>query len=249
MNAGGSRWIRRFNQSPSARTRLICFPHAGGSANFYLPFSRALSGDVDVVAVQYPGRQDRLTEPGAASIAELVGQIFEALRQHVDHPVALFGHSMGAIVAFEVARRLEAELGVVPVRLFASGRRAPSRYREENIHRLDDKDLLVELRSLSGTGGRVLDNEEIMGMALPAIRADYRLIETYRFQRGVQLSCPVSVLLGDADPLVTLSEANAWRSHTTGKFESHVFPGGHFYLDGQRDQVLAVIRAAMSAPR
>ncbi|WP_128382305.1 thioesterase II family protein [Streptomyces cavernae] len=233
-------WIRSFRPAPEAAERLVCFPHAGGSASFYLPVAAALSPGVDVVAVQYPGRQDRRQEPGLTSVAELADRVAEALESRHDRPLTFFGHSMGAVVAFEVARRME-RAGTGPVRLFASGRRAPSRTRDEKVHTLGDDRLVAELRALSGTDARFLEDEELLRMVLPAIRSDYTAVETYLAAPTDTVRCPVTVLVGDDDPKTSLDEARAWDGHTLGGSEMRVFPGGHFYLTERAADVLAVL--------
>ncbi|MER7680978.1 alpha/beta fold hydrolase [Streptomyces sp. NPDC096934] len=239
-------WIRSFRPAPEAAERLVCFPHAGGSASFYLPVAAALSPAVDVVAVQYPGRQDRRHEPGLTSVAELADRVAEALRAWQDRPLTFFGHSMGAVVAFEVARRLERS-GTGPVRLFASGRRAPSRTRDERVHTLGDDRLIAEIRALSGTDSRLLDDEELLRMVLPAIRNDYTAVETYLAAPEDTVRCPVTVLVGDDDPKTSLDEARAWESHTLGGSTLQVFPGGHFYLTERAADVLAVLTEHFTA--
>ncbi|GAB3966451.1 thioesterase II family protein [Streptomyces sparsus] len=239
-------WIRRFRPAPDAAERLVCFPHAGGSASFYLPVATALSPGVDVVAVQYPGRQDRRQEPGPSSIAALADEVSRALAVWDDRPLTFFGHSMGALVAFEVARRMESA-GSGPVRLFASGRRAPSRTRNETVHTLDDDGVVAELRALAGTDTRFLQDEELLRMVLPAIRSDYRAVETYRCEPGAALNCPITVLTGDADPKTSLEEAGAWDEHTAAEAELLVFPGGHFYLSERPGEVLAVLTEHFAA--
>ncbi|MFF7458864.1 thioesterase II family protein [Kitasatospora sp. NPDC008115] len=234
-------WFRRYHPAGRSRVRLVCFPHAGGSASFFFPVSAALSPGIDVLAVQYPGRQDRRTEPGIDDIPALAELIFRSTDVWGDGPLALFGHSMGATLAFEVARRIERELGVTPVRLFASGRRAPSCTRDESVHSRDDDGIVRELQLLSGTDARVLGDEELLRMVLPALRSDYRAIETYRCEGGASVACPVTVMTGDADPRTSMEEAGAWRDHTSGEFDLEVFPGGHFFLAAQQQAVLKVI--------
>ncbi|MEU6883125.1 alpha/beta fold hydrolase [Streptomyces sp. NPDC046712] len=224
-----SPWIRRFHPSADAPVRLVCFPHAGGSASFYFPVSRALAPDVDVITLQYPGRQDRRHEAGIGDLHDVADLLVGELRPWADRPLVLFGHSMGASLAFEVGRRLERE-GVVPAALVASGRRAPSRHRDEFVHRRDDEGLVRELKELSGTEPGVLGDEELLRMILPAIRSDYRAAETYRYRPGPDVSCPVYALVGDKDPKVTVDEARSWGDHTSGSFELKVFDGGHFFL-------------------
>jgi surfactin synthase thioesterase subunit len=220
---------------------LVCLPHAGGSANFYFPTSRALAPAVEVVAVQYPGRQDRRGEPCVDDLPTLVRLVLGQLDGWLDRPVALFGHSMGATIAFELARMLEHERGVAVTWLFASGRRAPSMRRAERVHLESDEGLIAELRHLSGTAGSLLDDEALLRMFLPATRADYRAAELYEYEPGPALRCPVTVFVGDDDPKVTLDEARAWRDHTTGRFDFNVFKGGHFFISSHQPEVLSII--------
>ncbi|MFE0192292.1 thioesterase II family protein [Streptomyces sp. NPDC058989] len=234
-------WVRRFHPAPGAGTRLVCLPHAGGAAGFYFPVSAALAPRVDVLAVQYPGRQDRRKEPCIDSLPELARQVVPRLLPWTDRPLALFGHSMGASVAFEVARTLEHEHGVVPVVLFASARRAPSAHRDEFVHRQSDDRLIRDVEELSGTDAQLLRDPEMRSMVLPALRGDYKAAETYRYVPGPGLSCPVTALIGDADPRVTVEEARAWATHTTGAFDLKTYRGGHFYLNEHSDAVVREI--------
>lgn len=234
-------WVRRFHPAPGAAVRLVCLPHAGGSASFFFPVSKALAPAVEVLAIQYPGRQDRRHEPGVVDLHELADRIFAALRPLTSLPLALFGHSMGAVLAHEIALRMKDAGLPAPVALFASGRRAPSRHRDERIHQQPDARVVAELRMLSGTHASVLADPEVLAMIMPAIRSDYRAVETYRPVPGRRLDCPVTVLTGDADPRVLVEEAEAWKDHTTGPTELHVLPGGHFFLVDQSARVLALL--------
>jgi surfactin synthase thioesterase subunit len=239
---GTDLWFRNYAPAPDASTRLVCLPHAGGSASFYLPVARALSPGIDVIAAQYPGRQDRRSEPCLPSVADLADALVDALIPWCDRPVALFGHSLGAIVGFEVARRLESHEDVELLRLFASGRRAPLTVRDELVHQRDDDGVLAELKALNGTDASVLGDEEIMRMALPAIRSDYRAAELYRHDGGAPVRCPITVLVGDDDPRTSLEEARCWGRVTAAGIDQHVFTGGHFYLIDHAAEVLEIIR-------
>jgi surfactin synthase thioesterase subunit len=223
-------WIRRFHQSQTSTARLACFPHAGGSATYYYPVSARFTGDTDVIAWQYPGRQDRRHEPCITDIDTLADRITELFSSLSAKPTVFFGHSMGATLAFEVAWRLEREGLRAPLRVIASGRRAPMINGKGNVHLGNDADVLAEMRLLNGTEAAVLENEEIVRMALPAIRGDYEAIETYSYVPGRTLRCPITVLTGDADPRTTIEDASQWRSVTTGTFRMKIFGGGHFYL-------------------
>jgi surfactin synthase thioesterase subunit len=226
-------------------TRLICLPHAGGSASFYFPVSQKLSGTLEVIAVQYPGRQDRRHEPCVDDLRTLASAVFDVVRPLADRPLALFGHSMGATLGFEVARLLTERAGVALANLFVSGRAAPSSGRNERVHLLGDRGLLADVRLLAGTDSRVLGDEETLRLALPAIRADYRAAENYRYQPAPPLSCPITAFAGDADPKATVDEVRAWRGHTSATFDLTTFPGGHFFLVRHRDEILRAIVAAL----
>lgn len=234
-------WVRRFHPAPDSRTRLLCLPHAGGSASFYVPLSKALAPTVEVLAVQYPGRQDRYHEPNIACLPELADQIFEVIRHLDDRPLALFGHSMGAVLGYEIALRLQDAGLSAPVRFFASGRRAPSRDRDERLHLGSDAQLLSEVSRLGGPNVALLADPEILELAMPALRSDYHAVENYRHAPGRKLTCPVTVLTGDSDPRVSIGEATAWEEHTTGPTELQVFPGGHFFLVEQGSRVSGLL--------
>ncbi|MBW5482686.1 thioesterase II family protein [Streptomyces bambusae] len=242
-------WIRRYHPAPEQPYRLVVLPHAGGSASFFFPFSRDLAGQAEVLAVQYPGRQDRRGEPALDNVPELVDAIHRALEPWSDKPFALFGHSMGAVLSFELAQRFEAE-GAPLTGLIASGRRSPAIHREESVHTRGDDALIAEIRALSGTDAGLLADEELLRMVLPAIRSDYKAIETYRFRptgSGPALRCPVSVLTGESDPRVGLDEARRWEELTSGEFTFRSFPGGHFYLTPQAAGVTRAVAEDLAA--
>ena len=222
-------WLRVFHPAPERPVSLVCLPHAGGSASSFFGFSAMMDASAEVVAVQYPGRQNRWRDAPFANLPDLADAVSDAVLRGIAGPVALFGHSMGAAVAFEVTRRLE-RAGRVPVRLFASGSRAPSLERTEGIHELDDDGLVAELTRLGGTDPALLADREMLDLMLPAVRADYTAIETYRAPEDASVGCPVTVLTGDDDPRTTLDAARAWARHTTAECEVRVYPGGHFFL-------------------
>lgn len=235
------RWLRRFHPADPGAPRLVCLPYAGGSAGYFFPLSAALQPAVEVVAVQYPGRQDRRAEPVVTDLGRLADEIAAALPAG---PAVLFGHSMGAAVGFEVARRL----GPPPAHLVVSGRRAPgSRRPGEDVHIRGEAAILAELDALGGPGLGLLADPEMRELVMPAIVGDYTAIETYDHVPGPPLRCPVTVLVGDRDPKVTVDEARGWAAHTTGPFDLRVFPGDHFFLTEHADAVTAVLRAITGA--
>ena len=234
-------WIRRYHPSDASAGRLVCFPHAGGSASYYHPLSERFSPAVDVIALQYPGRQDRRQEACIRNIQILADKITEQLLRLSDKPTLFFGHSMGATLAFEVAWRLEEKGRNAPLRVIVSGRSAPGIVRSERVHQLDDAGILAEIRHLNGTESALLEDEEILRMSLPSIRGDYQAIETYSYTAGRILGCPITMFTGDSDPRTTIEEADAWRYYTKGSFRIRVFPGGHFYLSVNTASVVAEI--------
>ncbi|WP_433677854.1 thioesterase II family protein [Nocardia sp. CA-119907] len=240
-NPAQSRWIRRFGPAPDAPHRLVCFPYAGGSASYFFRWMQALAPDIDVVAVQYPGRQERRTEPVIDDIDRLAEHIAAEVLPWIDRPTAFFGHSMGAILAFEVALRLE-RAGTRITELFVSGRRGPATSRDERTYLAGDAELLADVVRLGATDASALADPEIAAMVLPPIRGDYRAIERYRWAGGPQLHCGITALAGDADPKTTVDEVAEWRSHTRGGFGLRQYPGGHFFLNQHADAVHAVIR-------
>ncbi|MER5868046.1 alpha/beta fold hydrolase [Kitasatospora sp. NPDC002040] len=244
-----SKWIRRFRQVPGASARLVCFPHAGGSASSYLPMATAFQERVEVLSVQYPGRQDRFGEPCAKDIDELLDAVVDALAPTLadDRPVGLFGHSMGALVAFETARRLEQE-GQPPTVLFTSARQGPALPLQApgaaNFE-VNDASLLEGVMALGGIESELLAHPELLELVLPALRGDYRLLSMYQHQPGPPLSCPLVALVGDSDPCVPVEGVRTWERETLGPSELHVLPGSHFYLDDQLPQVVEIISASL----
>ncbi|WP_406730154.1 thioesterase II family protein [Streptomyces sp. NBC_01794] len=239
-------WIRRFHPAGPASARLVCLPHAGGAASYYFSLSRALSPGVEVLAIQYPGRQERQLERRRETVAELADEITEVIRPLADQPLYLFGHSLGATVAFEVARRLEAA-DVKLAHMFVSARRAPGLNRNQRVYERSDQELIKQIRSLTGTALDVFDDPEMTAMVLPAIRSDYKAAETYVYAPGPKLTCPVTALVGDTDPMVSAEEAVAWSEYTDGTFELRIWPGGHFYLETHAADVVSTISAGMPA--
>lgn len=246
MPAEGTAWLRALRPVSGAAVVVVCFPAAGGSAGAYRALAQQIAPGIAVYAVQYSGRQDRLGDALVGDLAELAEHITaDLLAWGAVRSLALFGHSMGATVAFEVARRLEHH-GFDPVRLFVSGRIAPDAPYSGRLHAGPDKGLIADLERLANDPASVAvlhADRSLAELVLPALRADYRAVETYVFEPGTRLRCPVSVLLGDDDPTVTVEQAEGWRAHTDGEFEVTTFPGRHFYLEEHVAEVAAYLAA------
>lgn len=244
-----SPWIRRWNEAAAARLTLICLPHAGGSATFYRPWAALMPPEVELLGIQYPGREDRIGEPATAGMGELVSAVADAVLPLLDRPYALFGHSMGSAVAWELAHELDRRGAPGPRRLFASGRAAPGTAVTGQLHRQSDDILSAELGRLGGTSPEVLDDPGLRGVILGAVRHDYRIIETYRPDPRPPLTCPIHVLTGGADPELgeerCRDRAGGWADLTTARTEIRVFPGDHFYLTPRRREVVATVLRRM----
>jgi surfactin synthase thioesterase subunit len=245
--ATGADWLRVFAVRPAARLRLFCFPHAGGAASTFRELARLAPPDIELVAVQYPGRQDRYGEPLAETLEELAAGVTEAIRPRLDKPAAFFGHSMGGTVAFETARRLRATHPGAPTRLFVSARKAPHIDISRAVSFSGDADAMEYVRALGGAGAALLDNPELRELTLPVLRGDFRLIEKYRFTAGAPLTCPVTVVTGDSDRSCTPDDAAQWARHTVAGHEVHTLPGGHFYLETAGEQLMQLLTDRLAA--
>ncbi|MGW7072624.1 thioesterase II family protein [Streptomyces sp. NPDC054855] len=244
-------WIRRFHPPPGTESRLLCFPHAGGSASAYHTLSAAVASSLEPLIVQYPGRQERFAEPFAERVEEMAAAALAALPAPGDPtPTILFGHSMGALVAFEAARRLTTE-GRPPAALFVSGRRGPSLPQltgRKPVREMSDAELIEDIRQLSGTDDELLAYPDVLPLILPPVRADYQIVDDYVYRSAPQLDCPITVLWGDKDPGVTDESARAWESETGAASSFHVLAGGHFFVDDHLTYLADLITSALPEP-
>ncbi|MFD9569014.1 thioesterase II family protein [Streptomyces sp. NPDC059982] len=241
-------WFRRYSATDAPRRRLVVLPHAGGSASFFHSWGHAFGAGTDVLVAKYPGRHERLADPFADSMDALADQVTAALLPLADVPLTLFGHSMGASLAYEVTRRLAERHGVRPVALHVSGREAPHRLVPRELYRMEDAALIAELRRMGGTDSALLDDPDVQAFVLPALRADLTIVDTYGPRPAVPVPCPVHAWIGDADPATPAAEMNAWRAVAPHGFRLRVLPGGHFYLVEQHAEVVRALAEQLLAP-
>ena len=237
-------WLSRpRSRRAPARLRLFCLPYAGGGAQIYRSYAQALPADVEVSAVLLPGREKRFLEPALDSVDAIVDQLARVMAEQVDLPYAIFGHSLGALVGFELVRRLRNEGRPLPVRLFASGHRAPHvPDPDPPIRHLPDAQFIEELRKLNGTPQEAFESPELLELLLPMLRADFTAAETYAYCSDAPLPCPITALGGASDDMVTAEALQAWEQHTSGDFEYHVLQGDHFFIHQCHDEVMRILR-------
>ncbi|WP_378742344.1 thioesterase II family protein [Nocardia brasiliensis] len=245
-------WLRILRSEATPRHHLLCFPAGGGPASAYRELAQHVGAGIAVAAVQYPGRQDRLAEAPITELDALAERIAEEVLRHgfIDR-LALFGHSMGATVAFETARRLERG-GQAVTTVFVSGRPAPTFVETQRLHLGTDDDLIGDLERLSADPAPIQmlrDEPSLAELVLPAVRSDYQAVETYRYTPGAPLAADIAALVSSDDPTMTPDQADEWAAFTSGTFDRATFSGGHFYIDERPAEVAECITAHLTGDR
>lgn len=242
-----SRWVPYVRPRAGARVRLIGFPHAGGSASAFRSWENVLPPDIEVCGVQLPGRETRWAEAPLDDLAALLEAVGPALEPWTETPFCLFGHSLGGLIAFELARWQRRHGLPGPVGLFVAGSPAPQTPRSNPLHGLPREDFVAGLRRLGTVPEELLGNDELLDLVLPTLRADFRVFETYEHRTEHPLACPISILGGEKDQLVPVGELEGWRVHTDSVAAVRLFPGGHFFLQDARADVLETVAQDLAA--
>jgi medium-chain acyl-[acyl-carrier-protein] hydrolase len=239
-----SAWLPRQPADAAEQLRLVCFPYAGGGAHIYAEWRAGLPAQVGLYPLQLPGRGRRFSEPALLRLDAVVAGAVEALASLDDKPFVLFGHSMGALLAFETARALRRLGRRGPLRLLVSGYRAPQLPRDtEPIHQLPDDAFAARLRQFEGTPPEVFTNAELLQLMVPIVRADFTVVETHVHQDEPPLACPVTAFGGLADGHFGRNAVAAWAAQTTGAFRLHMLEGSHFFLNTARLALLRLVSA------
>ncbi|MCI0392398.1 MAG: thioesterase domain-containing protein [Acidobacteria bacterium] len=235
VNKQSNKWILFPRPNPAAALRLFCFHYAGGSAQVFHGWPDRLPPSVEMGAIQLPGRGHRLGEPHVKRLVPLCHIAAQELLPYLDKPFVFFGHSLGALLCFETARILRREKRRQPAHLFVSATEAPHRRtREEPLSGLPKSALVKKLREFNGTPMEVLQNDELLDLMLPTIRADFELSETYEYHPESPLECPMTIYGGLGDHEVEAERLAAWSEMTVGACEFRMFPGDHFYIHSSR---------------
>jgi len=239
-------WIHCTKPNPAPRFRLFCFPYAGGGASIYFRWFDHIPAEIDLCPVQLPGRESRLGTPPFTRLVPLLQQLTRVLRPYLQVPFAFFGHSMGALISFELARQLRRQHVPGPIALFVSAHRAPQRPAPSPpIHSLPQDKFVEALRRLNGTPEAVLQDAELMQLLLPTLRADFAVCETYTYMPEVPLECPILAFGGLQDREVSQDDLAAWCDQTHRAFKLRMIPGDHFFLHSARASLAYAVAAAM----
>src|SRR5215471_18204444 len=222
----------RVRVGASTRIRLFCLPYAGGGASVFREWPAELPSVIDVCPVRLPGREDRMGEPLHTSLSTLVDEVAAAVCRSLDQPFAVFGHSMGALVAFELTRELRRRGAPLPQWLFVAGCRAPHRQTSSGLSGLPDQRFVeaINLKYGGGIPDAILSAPELLELLLPVVRADISLVDSYSHRQESPLDCPIAGFGGISDPTVGHDDLLAWREHTAAQFECDMLPGGHFFV-------------------
>ncbi|MFD6393799.1 thioesterase II family protein [Nocardia sp. NPDC060259] len=250
MAGSGSDSLRRFHSTENAKMTLVVLPHAGGAASYYYKFSEVMSEFLQVYVVQYPGRHDRRRESFASDIRALAADIQTDIENRISGPVALFGHSMGAVVSYEIASLWPARSNAELTGLFTSARVAPSVPFDIPDLRTTDQ-AVAEIQGLGGTDMRVMADKEFFASAIEVMRNDYGLLVRYQQElsrlNGHSIGVPIRALAPTRDRRAPIEQVMNWRLHTTAGFDIRTFDGGHFYINDRIDEIVEYIRESVSA--
>ena len=246
LSIAESVWMPYCQEAPGARLTLFCFHCAGSGASMFRAWRQHIPKDIDLRPIQLPGRENRLKETPYTHIEPLVEDATQALTPHLSRPFAIFGHSMGALVAFEVARKIRSTSRLEPAHLFLSSYPASQLVRSRQaMANLPEDEFLVRAADYHWIPEQLLRNRELTTAIAEILRADVATCESYAYRHDAPFECPVSVFGGQKDPYVSRDELLAWQDHALGPFKLRLFPGDHSYHQESRQRLLSVISAEL----
>jgi surfactin synthase thioesterase subunit len=241
------KWIKNLGAPTAANVNLICFHHSGGSVNSYRGWRADLPQQIALYGVQLPGREERFTEPLIDNFETLVAALLPELGAVCARPFAFFGHSLGAGLAFELTRELRRRGLTLPIHLFVSGRECPQ-HPDPPIWDLSESAFIDQLKAFGGMPAEVLENEELLELVLPILRADCKLNDHVPYHAEPPLAVPITGVFGDDEGL-SVEQQHGWAEHTSKGFDKHQFPGGHFFIKEHQSEILSVVASALGAER
>jgi len=247
MSFSTNHWFRSFNPNPTSTFRLFCFPYAGSGPVVFRDWHLGLSGEIEVWSILLPGRESRIRETPFSNLRPLIETLVCEFKAFLDQPFAFFGHSLGALIAFELTLQLRRQSLSLPAQLFLSGRPASGfPDNRPHIHALNDDAFTEAIQQrYNGIPEVILQEPELLALFLPILRADISILETYEYTPEIPLDVPISVFGGQQDPAASRQQLEAWQDFTTDRFDLHMFPGNHFFIQEHRRQLLAVISTSL----
>lgn len=234
-------WVESLKPNPNAKLRLFCCHHSGVGASTYFPWINHIPNFVELKAIQLPGREARFGEPLLTNLDSVITGLMEEFTSFLDKPYLLFGHSVGALIVYELSKKLQMENAVLPKTLIVSGCRAPHLIPLQTMHTLPDQEFIKKLMEYNGTPDEVINNQDLLELFLPILRADFCIGETYCYQKSQPLNCDIVAIGGAQDATVSIDRLKEWRLHTALEFSLQLFPGDHFFVKSALPEVLAFI--------
>lgn len=235
-----SSWFNTYNRSQQGQSRIFAFPYSGAGSSIFYQWAQSFHhSPVDFIGVQLPGRENRLRDKPISDLVSLIEQLQFNITPWLDKPFVFFGHSLGALIAFELCRALHEQNLPLPQHLFISAFRAPELPNpNRELHQLPATDIISGLREYAGTPEVVLNDPKLMALFLPLLRADFSVHETYQYQEKEQLPHPITVLSGTRDTIVRPETMYNWHRQTVNNFQHLHYDGDHFFLNPHRDDII-----------